>query len=257
MKASYFLGAGIYFLFLTLQPSWAQQEVSNITAELQGEQIVISYDLKHPDQSAKLKVEIRSSHTNFREPLKDVNGEVGENISPGIGKRIFWNYKNELPVGFDQEITFKIEALLPIPIPIPIPALQFLKPTAGSGFRRGKTGVVQWTGGQTSDQVRLELLKNGKRVSNLAQIPNRQTYSWQIPADLDKDSDYQLRLTAVGDPGSRITSDLFPIKNKIPLALIVVPAIVVVGVVGVLVSGGGDGEGPDEGEEISDPLLPQ
>jgi len=247
------LGAIIFFLFMTLQPIWAQQ-VENIAAELQGEQIVISYDLNHPDLSIKLKVQIRSSHNNFSAPLKEVTGEVGENVSPGTGKRIFWNYKEELPVGFDQEITFKIEAKLPIPI-LPF---QFVKPMSGSGFRRGKTGVVQWTGGQSSDRVRLELLKNGQRVSNLAQIPNRQTYNWQIPAEMDKAKDYQIRLTAVGDPSRKITSDLFPIKNKIPLALIVVPAAVVVGVVGVLLSGGGNG-GPDNGangDEIPDPLLP-
>jgi len=251
MKAPSFLGAIIFFLFMTLQPIWAQQ-VENITAELQGEQIVISYDLNHPDQSVEIKIDIRSSHDNFRQPLKEVSGEVGEHVSPGTGKRIFWNYKNELPVGFDQEITFKIEAELPMPIP----PFQFLQPATGSGFRRGKTGQIQWSGGQSSDQVRLELLKNGKRVSNLAQMPNRQSYTWQIPPEMDKAKDYQIRLTAVGDPSRKITSQLFPIKNKIPLALIVVPAAVVVGVVGVLLSGGGDDEKPDNGEEIPDPLLP-
>ena len=71
---------------------------------------------------------------------------------------------------------------------------------------------------------------------------------------MEKAKDYQIRLTAVGDPGRMVTSQLFPIKNKIPLALILVPAVVVVAVVGILLSGGGDDPPPEE--EIPNPLLP-
>lgn len=88
------------------------QEIRNVHFEQLGNKIIIYYDLLESNSSQRFDVSIycdKGNKDNWGNPLKEVSGEVGEDILPGLNKVIRWNVLDE----FDKlvgEISFKVEA---------------------------------------------------------------------------------------------------------------------------------------------------
>jgi hypothetical protein len=82
--------------------------------------------------------------------------------------------------------------------------------------RRGSTTTIQWTGEQSTEKVKIELLKNGALVDTPGTVNNSGSYSWSVPKLLKKGKDYSLRFTT--DAGT-ITSEPFAVHSRYPLVL--------------------------------------
>lgn len=72
--------------------SIAQSIITNIRTDYTAERMKITYDLEkvNPEDSLFIKVESRMKGNL---PVKTVTGEVGKNVTAGLNKVIYWDYK--------------------------------------------------------------------------------------------------------------------------------------------------------------------
>src|SRR5688500_3484254 len=104
-----YLWPGLFVASVVFVPPSAEaQSLQNIHASFQDGKVLISYDLTGGNPQQKYNLNLYGSHNNYRYALSSVKGDVGTNISGGIGKRIEWNAAEKLAV-FSGEITFKIK----------------------------------------------------------------------------------------------------------------------------------------------------
>jgi len=99
----------ILFILLTVFFEANSQTVSNVKAELQGEKVLITYDLKSDGVYNTYNVLIYCSFDKYITPLKFVTGDVASNVRPGNGKIIIWDYIKENLANMDN-IDFKVIA---------------------------------------------------------------------------------------------------------------------------------------------------
>ena len=104
-------------LILSLLPFLVcAQKISNVRAEYdaENEKINVYYDLEG-NLNQRFDVTIYASSDNYKNPLVFVSGDVGSNIEQGQGKKIVWDYKEEIgelsTVDFDVRAITEIEIL--------------------------------------------------------------------------------------------------------------------------------------------------
>jgi len=239
-KAFFFLGAFTWTL------SAGAQTIENIKAVAQGTKIIVTFDIKDPKPGQNFyNIQLYSSHDNFASPLTFIKGDVGNEVRPGAGKRIEWE-AGEIG-NFKGDLTFEIRGEI-------VAAWLFKNPGSGSKLTKGKAATIQWQGGKPDDNVKIEMVKDGKTIP-VGEGKNTGSMSWVVPKDLVKGGGYQLKLTA---KGNTITSDLFAVKNKMPIWMIAAPIVVVGGLAAVLLGGGGGGDpGPtDTSNDLPTPPDP-
>jgi hypothetical protein len=166
------------------------QSLQNIKAVLQGEMVILTYDLVSSHSADNYSVEVYASHNNFSSPLKAVSGDVGNDIKPGSNKSISWMAKAEIGQ-FKGSLSFEIRAT---PYLI-IQPYAFTSPAANSKVKKGKTLDIKWTGGLYNEPVTLKLMQNDQLKAVLAETQNKGTYSWQVPKKTPK-GEYSILLTA-------------------------------------------------------------
>lgn len=200
------------------------QRLDNIRAEAVngGEKVTITYDLTGGAPDTKYRVAVYGSHNNYSTPLNQVTGDISD-VTPGTGKRIEWNAKNEM-VEYSGDITFELRA---------DPIVAALSVKTPSGVKKGKTATINYSGVAPGESVKLDLIKGGVVVNQVGTTSDPSKYTWSVPVDVEKSSDYQIRITAGGRTAN---SSSFAIKPKSKMWMYIVPAVVVVGVVAVLAS---------------------
>jgi sulfatase modifying factor 1 len=106
MKKSFLLS----FAFLACFGLFAQQ-IQNVTAEQQGKNIVVSYDLTAT--SGEFDVSLYCSTdggSNFGNPLNAVAGDVGRKVIAGTNKQITWNVLSDMEKLTGSRIVFEVRA---------------------------------------------------------------------------------------------------------------------------------------------------
>jgi len=169
------------------------QTIENVAFEFDGESISITYDLNHNNAEQKFTISLFSSHNNYQKPITLLTGEVGDNILPGIQKKVIWDVRNELPPYFDDELSIKVKALL-IELPISQTIIKEkttlelkeeigyrIKPFQNTAYKKGSKLKLNWEGGATSDRIKIDLLKNNVFQQTLSQTKNTNAYMWKIP----------------------------------------------------------------------------
>jgi len=249
MKNSYFIIIGLLTLLSIIKLK--AQSVENVVASFDGENITITYDLNHPNSEQLFSISTFSSHNNYQTALALVRGDVGKNISVGVGNEIVWSVKNELPPYFNDEISFKIKAKY-------VAVADFkITPLANNGFKRGSNLELKWQGGSANDQIKIDLLKNSIVQQSIIETQNSNSYQWEIPKKQKPGSTYALRVSSTTNPNQKASTDFFKIKPKIPIYLKIGVPIILGVVVGVLVGGkDGGGESPTINPEINDLPAP-
>lgn len=220
----------LIFFFVLFATGALAQRIENIRADVlgDGEKVIVTYDIVGASEGQKFRVTLFSSHNNFASPLSLVSGDVGRDreLTAGTGKRIEWSAKSELKE-FVGDVTFEVRAEI-------LSSLFIESPTIGSKFKKGKTLDVAWRGGSAGETMRLDLLKGGAVIAQMASIQNNQRYTWAIPKSMSKASDYQVRITA--ESGTAM-SGTFGIKAKTPLIVKVLPVLAVGGALYFVLSG--------------------
>jgi hypothetical protein len=230
-------------LVLLVVPSRAQR-ITNVQAQLVGDYVSIQYDLAGEIPGQVFEVSLYSSQNEFSQPLKQVRGAVGPDITPGREKAIEWGAQKEL-TRFTGEVTFEVRANLTFsPIAIGYPQVE-------SVFRRGHAYKLQWKGGLAGEKLRLELIRDGFPNQVIDNVANTGTYSWRVAEETPIAENYRLKITAQSNNVLNTkTSDLFAIKRRIPLVAKFIPAGILVGAVGFWAAS--QLGGPD----TEDPILP-
>lgn len=84
------------------------QKVSNIKAELLGEEVNIYYDLDCEDANKVFEISIYCDANNYTEPLKYVRGAVGVGVKSGKQNKIIWEFKKD---GFNPmaQLNYKVK----------------------------------------------------------------------------------------------------------------------------------------------------
>lgn len=203
------------------------QAISNVRASFEAGKITVTYDLTGGNDKQAYNVALYSSHDNYKKPVISVSGDVGNNKNAGVAKRIVWDAQVDLGE-YKGALTFRVSA-----DPIPL-AYSFIEPTASTKYRRGKSASIAWEGGAPADNITIDLLNNGNVVQQISSARNSGIQNWIIPKDMTKGDGYQVRLQS--SSGQNITSNIFSIKSKIPLALKVLPVLVVGGVIALLIN---------------------
>lgn len=204
-----------FFKYLVLLGSFyfaqtsCAQTIENVKANFLDGKVIINYDLK-ADSNTAFVIELYGSHNNYSVVVRLAQGDIGNNIKPGVQKRIEWDIKKDLK-DYKGEITFELHAdpaILPWTI---------VQPSLKTGLRRGKTGTIQWLGGKPTQNISLELFQGSNRIQEITNSPvnNTKKYEWKLPAKMKTGGGYTIRLTS-GKEGA--TSASFIIGRKIPLA---------------------------------------
>lgn len=230
---------GLLFLGCILLPLITfSQKLENLKAVVQGEKIIVSYDISQGYDGDKFDISLYASHNNFTSPLQRVNGDVGRGLTPGKEKKIEVDAKNEIG-NYKGELSFEVRAEV---------IAAFALTNNISSAKRGKSVSLNWRGGSKNQDVKIELLKVGTAEVIAASVANNGAYEWTIPAKQKPGKDYQVRLV---NGRETVTTDIFAIKHKVPTLLKVLPLVVVAAVVGLV---GGSKPGPAKDSKL--PLPP-
>lgn len=228
------------------------QNVSNVRASLEGDNINITYDLSGEAQS-RYNVTLFASADGYNSPLLQVSGDIGPDIAPGNGKRVVWRAKSELG-SFSGDLTFEIRA-----VPTFIP-LRITRPTAGSTIKPGSSLGIRWEGGESNTNIKLELMKGGAIDRDIGTVNNTGTYSWSVPSSIVPGSGYSIRLYDTANALGAVESGsiTFKAKSKGLWWKIGIPVVAAGALAAVLLSGGDDdpdpgGNGNGGGDELPTP----
>ncbi len=211
----FFLTAILWQLSVAGFAQSIQNEKYVMHSEGDNKKYVINFDLVSPFDNVacqiKVKLSVKEGSQTFY--LKNVTGDVGSLIYPGLNKQIIWDYVAEL-VHFSGEINLTIEVEPVIAVSSNVKVGKQLSVNLGPEFSAGKT-------------YGLKLFRKGKEVATLKEGSlNETSLSVGIPKKSKIGKEYQL---AVVDGDKTFFSNSFKVKRKVSLGWIIVPAIAVTG----------------------------
>jgi uncharacterized protein (TIGR02145 family) len=84
------------------------QAITNVQAKPDGNKVIISYDIDCEFSTTISLFYSENGGKNYIGPLSSVSGDVGDKISSGKNKKIFWDVLSETSIVFGDNITFKV-----------------------------------------------------------------------------------------------------------------------------------------------------
>ncbi|MFA6291284.1 MAG: S8 family serine peptidase [Victivallales bacterium] len=104
--------------------------------------------------------------------------------------------------------------------------LKVLSPAGGEVWKKGDTKDITWSSHGLSQNVKIQLLRNGVFYSEIAaDTENDGVYSWAVPFSLANAADYRIRITAADDSLTADSNADFGISDVIfTLAMAASPA---------------------------------
>ena len=214
------------FLSLIALPS-SGQEMNIDYIEFSGRNVVVHYNLDDgANSSRQFLVQLYSSQDNYSTPLTRITGDFGTEVSSGFDKKIVWDITKELGPTYKGEIALELRGRVYVPF------VKIQELDEGKVFKRGKNYPLNWTSGNLSGQVNIELFNDKEdRLWGENNVANVGKFDWFIPTSIKKGSNYKLKFTNTKDRNDVVYSKPFVIKPKIPL----LAKVAAIGVVAVAV----------------------
>ena len=234
----------LYLLVLFFNNSLAQ-EVKITKLELQGNDVVIYYDLLDENLEHKYSLHLYSSYDNYIQPLELVEGDIGVEIAVGVNKKVIWHAREEFGKDIPEDIAFELQGNIYIPF-IALDGFEDYQV-----FKRGKPYDISWTGGRRENVLIYELYQGNRKVKVFEERPNEGKTKLTIPTDVKPGKDYKFKISDKRNRDEVIYSGIFEIKRKVPLGLKLGIGIAATGAVGAYIITRPVGE-----KEISEPPLP-
>lgn len=232
MKKNTTILKGILLLLLgALAHQGFSQSVTIDFIEFNGRNVVIHYNLDDGANSTRqFLVQVYSSQDNFTTPLTRVTGDFGPEVSAGVDKKIVWDITKELGA-FKGNISLEIRGRVYVPF-VKIKELE-----KDQVFKRGRNYPLNWTSGNLSGQVNIELFNEaGERIWGENNVANVGKFDWYIQGNVKKGNNYKLKFTNAKDRNDVVYSQPFTIKPKIPLLAKLGGLLVVAGATQFLIS---------------------
>lgn len=224
------------------------QEVQINRIELQGGDVVISYELQDENPDRRYSLHLYSSRDNYIQPLEFVQGDIGIDISVGGNKKVIWHASEELGSDFIGDMSLEIQGNNYTPF------IELKSFEAYGTLKRGKAYNFTWAGGRGDNVLKFELYQGDTRVFTFEERPNVGNTALVIPTDVRPGKNYRFRVSDVRNIDEIVYSGTFNVKRKVPLAIKAGLAFIVGGAVG-FIAGSGGGEGEEE-EKIPGPPGP-
>ena len=238
----------MHFL-ITFSLNGLSQNIELDWIEVSGNKVIIHYNLADSNPNHQYLINLFSSQDNFTTALTKVSGDVGQEVKPGLDRKIIWDVTKELGL-FNGKLTFEIRGRVFIP---------YVKLTPfedGTVFKRGKNVQLTWTSGNTGGQVNIELFQGQKRFQVENNVPNSGRYDWHIHTAQKKGSGYKLRFTNSKDRNDFVESKEFTIKPKIPTAVKTLGIAAVAAIVYVILPKGSEISNPEDKPLADNPGKP-
>jgi uncharacterized protein (TIGR02145 family) len=163
------------------------QRVTNVTAEQQGQELLIHYQLE-ADGPVEVQLYLSTDRgSRWEGPLKSCTGDVGSNIAPGMDKRIRWNVLQDRELVGDG-IAFKVVSNGGVKKDWLNPALTYGSVTDidGNTYATIQIGTQVWM----AENLRTTRFRNGEPLPHLTdavQWFNHTTGAWTY---YDNDTNY-------------------------------------------------------------------
>ena len=168
------------------------QTVNIQKVELAGEVIVVHYDLEDSNPTNEYTLDLFASKDNYSVALKRVQGDIGQEIKPGKGKKVMWRLRDEYG-GFKGKLAFELRGK----VFTPIVKIQEFNPE--KKYRRGKSYPLKWKPGN-NNPINIELYKGSQRLNGEINHPNSGSSVFTLPSDAEKGDDYKLKITDTKNP---------------------------------------------------------
>jgi hypothetical protein len=223
MKRVFTKAAGLVLFFMTgMTQQSLSQNVDIDFIELVGRNVVVHYNLDDgANSSRQFLVQLYSSQDNFTTPLTRVSGDFGSEVSAGIDKKIVWDVTQELG-SYKGNISLEIRGRVYVPF------VKIKDIDEDQVFKRGKNYPVNWTSGNLSGQVNIELFNAaGERIWGENNVPNVGKFDWYVQGNIKKGKNYKLKFTNIKDRNDVAYSLPFAIKPKIPLLVKVAGVLII------------------------------
>ena len=222
----------LFFFWVWIGELAVAQSIENIRKQIDGDEVIITYDLVSPDPRLNYGIRFYGSVEGRRERLFRATGDIGRDIEGGKNKALRWSNDIEFinvpleKIKFD--LTFQFLD----------PPVKMLKPISNVEFKRGKTYELKWLGGE---RVSIDLYRAGQKVRTIGYAQEGGSFNWRIPAGLKPGSDYYVEIYGDRRKGV-VESKRFSIKRRYPTWAKLVPIVAIGGAVAYVVSQNDDGE---------------
>lgn len=204
------------------------QEFSIKQVEMQGDQLALHYDLIDTTRGHTYSIYVYSSKDNFLNALEKISGDAGLEVKPGKNRKIVWNAREELGPTFAGEVELEIRGRLYIPF-IRFEGFQDVEVR-----KRGVPFLVKWSGGTRQNILNFQLYQGDKLKYTFPNAPNNSEQKITIPTTVKPGNGYYFRISDTKNKDQVVITPQFGIKRKIPLALKVVPVLLVGGAIYLL-----------------------
>ncbi len=220
-----FLLAGCVLLFA----GGMAQTVSIKKIELDGEKVIVHYDLDDSNPNNEYQVNLYASKDKFSAPLTKVKGDIGEEVKPGADRKVEWNLLQEYG-NYKGKISLEIRGKVFVPF------VKLKNFDTKKSYKRGNSYDLTWRPGNTNP-IHIELYKGSQRVGGELNHPNNGAYALSIASSVKPGKDYRIKITDSKRSDEIVYSEYFRVTPKIPFALKLIPMLAVVGGAAVLAGG--------------------
>lgn len=211
--------------FLALSYEASAQEFSIKQIEVRSDRLTLHYDLIDTVKDHTYSVYVYSSKDNFLSPLEKISGDAGLEVRPGANRKIIWNAKEELGPTFTGEVALEIRGRVYIPF------IRFEGFKDVEARKRGVPFLVKWSGGTRQNILNFQLYQGEKLKHTFPNAPNNSEHRITIPASIKPGKGYYFRITDTKNKDQMVITPQFEVKRRYPLALKVIPVLLVGGAI--------------------------
>ena len=197
--------------------------------ELQGDKVIVHYELDDSNPNNEYQLQLYASKDNFAAPLSKVKGDVGDEIKPGTDKKIEWNIREELG-GYKGRISLEVRGKVFAAF------VRLQNFDVAKKYKKGKSFNLTWKPGNTNP-VNIELYKGNDRVGGETNHPNNGAFTMFVPGHAKPGKDYRLKISDAKNSSDVIYTEYFKVTPKVPIWMKVAPVLIVGGVVVIILSG--------------------
>ncbi|CAE7857974.1 unnamed protein product [Symbiodinium microadriaticum] len=193
--------------YLLQVPTESNQEFFIADVRNENNKITIDFRIDGDLPLERYEVMLYSSHDSYSQPMQFVTGDVEEEL-PNNDQvyTLIWDAQREL-IEFEGEIQLELRGEVSYK---PIHSAQ--EKLSGKQLKETE---IQWQGGNPADRVKIELVKNGEVIKEIATSNNTGEYQWLIAKDVEKGKGYRIRLTNVSDAEEVHESPAFAIGGGV------------------------------------------
>ncbi|MEO9869099.1 hypothetical protein [Ekhidna sp.] len=203
---------------LTFAMKGFSQEFSMTTIEQTPDNLIVHYDLLDTTKNRAYTVYLYLLTDSTIAPVKEVSGDVGLEVRPGVNNKIIWNAKKELGDNFRGSIQLEVRGKVYVPF------IEFESFPENKELKRGKTYEFAWDGKSSSNILDFKLYKEEDLMAILPEVANTGDAKIQLPSSL-KPGKYRFYVTDSRNKDQEVHSPIFIVKPKFPLFLKAIPLL--------------------------------